>query len=190
MIRFRSRGVLAGIVAAFIVCAASPVTGGQKSRKTQRTIVQMFGLGTFLPTSPPELVEFFGVDAETFGCFEVALVDPRNGKRVGTANECFREDDDGSPGDFIGAFDTFQIFHLKKGRIVNKGRATSTPHLAGIPGQFVSGQKAPGDMDTIVHQFSTGKWRRVSSGRFRLSGLLDVTSGVFFDCIFFIDTEK
>ncbi|WNC68276.1 hypothetical protein RI845_17375 [Thalassotalea nanhaiensis] len=119
-------------------------------------------------------------------CFDVNLINAKNGKMIGTATDCLSDIVPGSNGglELIGT--TF--FYLHEGMIVTRGSTTvqEANHeimtASGISITHITG--AAGAENAIID--GTGRFAD-STGTVRLSGMVSMhDGGIYFDCLFVI----
>ena len=146
-----------------------------------------------------KFVEEIGIDPrESFvpGCYELPMVDPSTGVRVGLGIDCLNVVEETSSGAL--GVDAYTFFILPGGTFVTHGSTSASPftpefgdgeglfsHVTGsIPGpvggdSIVAGDRAFADV----------------TGTARISGAVDLiglhgSPGIYFDCLFVVDLER
>jgi hypothetical protein len=162
---------------------AIPVTVQAHSK--QRSVVVVF---TGSPTG-----EYRMIDGVEMNCFDVDIIDPESGRRLGKGTDCLDLASIMPIGDDGGfTIDNVQFFNLKKGKIVTRVTTTIQPVGAGSPSATHITGAVP---EEGTNQILDGTKRfRHAQGRVRLNGEVDMSlfgsdNIISFDCIFRIDFD-
>jgi hypothetical protein len=141
-----------------------------------------------------------GTADTTAECYDIGLYDPETGFQIGTVSDRLSDvnvvaDDDplNQPLGFNLALTGTTFFNLPGGSLVTQGLTTVQPVLRpttrdGVTYTHVTGANGDGGV-----QYGTGKFK-LSSGKARLSGLVDISrlltnNEISFDCLFVVDFD-
>ncbi|UCD69049.1 MAG: hypothetical protein JSW48_02850, partial [Betaproteobacteria bacterium] len=131
-----------------------------------------------------ELFEDFGLEPKGALCYDVDLVNVRNGKIIGSATDCLTDIDaeSGAPGV---ALTGTTFFFFRGGTVVTRGLTTVQPVLHGSPDftHITGAIPQEGDNNVI---YGDRKFKHVR-GTARLSGavnLVNFPDEITFDCAF------
>jgi hypothetical protein len=172
---------------------STPVLAGDNGGG-KHFILNVIGTGYQYTGLVPDL-DNDGVEDEAL-CFDVALVDGKNRRILGTATDCLAEiSDQTASGNIMLTGTTF--FHLRNGTLITRGKTTVAPveQKTITPyGQAITHiTGAAGTGNAIIG--GTGRFAD-RTGTARLSGMVDLSGfgaahgdPIAFDCLFMIDLD-
>ncbi|PKH07711.1 hypothetical protein [Moritella sp. Urea-trap-13] len=152
-------------------------------------VMNLVGSGAMYERTVPD-IDGDDVDDPAI-CFDVDLINSKNGQQVGTATDCLSNI---TPiGSGLGLVGT-TYFNLPQGNLVTRGNTTVQPVTHGITtadGQLITHVTGAAGTENAILE-GTGRFRN-STGTVRLSGMVDMTNfagnpgePIAFDCLFVI----
>jgi hypothetical protein len=126
-------------------------------------------------------------------CFDLDLLNAKNGQLIGTATDCLSNIADAGVGAGLALVGT-TYFHLPQGNLVTRGNTSVRPvtqDTTTADGQLMTHVTGAAGTDNAILE-GTGRFKN-STGTVRLSGMVDMTSfkgnigdPIAFDCLFVI----
>jgi hypothetical protein len=187
---FKSKILLAASMA---VGLSAPTLAGSTGAE-KHFVLNVIGTGYQYTGLVPDL-DNDGVEDEAL-CFDVALVDGKNGRVLGTATDCLAEiSDQTASGNIMLTGTTF--FHLRNGTLITRGKTTVAPveqdTITPYGQEITHITGAAGTGNAIIG--GTGRFAD-RTGTARLSGMVDLSGftathgdSIAFDCLFMIDLD-
>ncbi|NRB41269.1 MAG: hypothetical protein HRU20_22820 [Pseudomonadales bacterium] len=154
-------------------------------------VLNLVGSGEMYPKKVPAID---GAEDEADAiCFDVDLVNAKNGQVIGTATDCLSEINDDNVNGGLALVGT-SYFYMHQGMLVTRGKTTVQPtnHEIITPsGQMITHITGAAGIDNAIID-GTGRFAG-RTGTVRLSGMVDMTNffgeegdPIAFDCLFVI----
>jgi len=157
-------------------------------------VLNLIGIGEMYEDTVPD-IEGNGENLAAI-CFDVELVNAKNGRVIGTATDCLSQIDDDNENGGLALIGT-TYFYMHQGMLITRGHTTVQPtnHPTTTPsGQMITHiTGASGTSNAIL--YGTGRFAG-STGTVRLSGMVDMSKFteeegnlIAFDCLFVINLD-
>ncbi|NRB40183.1 MAG: hypothetical protein HRU20_17245 [Pseudomonadales bacterium] len=156
-------------------------------------VLNLVGSGEMYLGKVPAIGE--GEEEDDAICFDVDLVNAKNGQKIGTATDCLSEVSDGDMGGkaLVGT----SYFYMHQGMLITRGRTTVQPtnhDIVTTSGQMITHITGAAGTDNAIIG-GTGRFAG-RTGTVRLSGLVDMSAfdgnvgdPIAFDCLFVITLD-
>jgi hypothetical protein len=179
--------VIIAVISIFLGMSSTASAADEKGGKM--LVMNLVGSGAMYESTVPD-IDGDGADDGAI-CFDVDLINKKNGHLVGTATDCLSNITDVGAGKaLVGT----TYFYLPQGTLVTRGNTTVQPVTQGITtadGQLITHVTGAAGTDNAILE-GTGRFKN-STGTVRLSGMVDMSAftgiagtPIAFDCLFVI----
>ncbi len=170
---------------------------GNHHEHTEHLVLKLHGTGFMYSMEVPGMEE--GDDPMEAMCFELDVIDMKSNEIIGSGTDCMSNVEMKEDGNVALVGTTY--FYLPEGQLIARGAITVQPvpedfnlvSANGHPYSHITGSASTSDQNSIIG--GTGKFEN-SSGRVRLSGMVDMTEftmneddPITFSCLFLVDVN-